>query len=136
MKGMGLEQARAHLLLRWDKCDFAFNFGVQAAAGGGGGDPGGGGSSALAAVQGAPAPAAAAPRRLDIRTRTFEVQLELMAIASRQELHRILGPGHRVSTWHEQAGVLPPEVLGLIDDIVSQVRYPPISAFVNHRECL
>ena len=44
MRGMDKHEARAHLLLRWDKCDFAFDFGeLAAAAGGGGGDPDGGG---------------------------------------------------------------------------------------------
>ena len=40
MNGMSLHEARRHLLLRWDKCNFSFDFGELAAAGGGaGGDP-------------------------------------------------------------------------------------------------
>ena len=123
MKGMSLEAARACLLPRWDKHDFDFDFGeLTAAGGGGGGDPDGSGSSALAAVQEAPPSAAAAPRRLDIRTRTLEVQMELMALASRRELLR---EGKALTTWHERAGELPVEVLRLIDVSVRKVRCPP-----------
>ena len=74
-------EARLQLLKQLDLEPLNFCFKeaarVRVSGGGGDGDPSG---SADAVVQSSDPPAAAPTGRLDIRTRTFEVQLELMAI--------------------------------------------------------
>ena len=109
------------LMLRWDRLELTFAFSV---GGGGGGDPGGGGGPGSSmAVEGNPgAPVHGGTlARLDIRTRTLEVQLELLAIASRREKLR---SGVGLTTLEERMGELPLDVWRLIDTHVCVLPLP------------
>ena len=109
LQGMTREEARAHLLMRWDLETMHLT-----AAGGGGGEPGGSGGGATQEQQ----PVRPQPR-LDIRTRTFAAQVALVASARRVQLQSVKLP---TTTWLE-LGAFPLDVLRYIDDIVRGTRH-------------
>ena len=88
----------------------------EADAGGGGGDPGGGGSS------GAVEQAAAGDARytgLDLRTRSFDAAISLLAASRRLQLLAD-GQTDEITVWHEQGGGLPQDALRVIDEYVRE----------------
>lgn len=127
MASMSFDEAVEHLLKKWDAEPLEFDFRVECCGGGGGGDDPDG-STAEARLQqreddaDISSQARSAPR-LDMRTRILEVQMELMAVASRRALKRF---GRPLTTWHEAAGELPIDALRIIDAHVSSVSLPRV----------
>ena len=84
----GLDAAAAwrHVLIAWDLDEFKYPFedDLRVASGGGGG--GGGGSSTTESQT----TDSDQPLQLDIRTRTFEAQMLLIAVVSRRKLQRCI----------------------------------------------
>ena len=78
-RSVSLEMARRELLLQWDK-DLLI---LEAGGGGGGGDPGAGGSSTAAQEQAAPD---MRYQGLDLRTRTLDAAISLLAVSQRLQL--------------------------------------------------
>ena len=81
MKDMGLEEARAHILKKWDTEL------LVAAGGGGGGDPAGGSAGSTSQE-----PPPQAQLVLDIRTRTFQAATALLAASRRAQLQAARKP--------------------------------------------
>ena len=106
-RSVSLEMARRELLLQWDK-DLLI---LEAGGGGGGGDPGAGGSSTAAQEQAAPD---MRYHGLDLRTRTLDAAISLLAVSQRLQLQAD-GETAELTIWHEQGGSLPQDALRIID---------------------
>lgn len=107
MKDMGLEEARAHILKKWDTEL------LVAAGGGGGGDPAGGSAGSTSQE-----PPPQAELVLDIRTRTFQAATALLAASQRAQLQAARKP---LTSWHEVDGALPADALRCVDALVRAV---------------